>query len=105
MTARHDTRLLQVPSNWQLGLRKRLVDAYLGRLSRRAYQQGHLIMVITSGAGSDCNIERFITTLPLAQQLVLVRASHLGDALALAHEWADASSGTTAYLIEFDPTK
>ncbi|WP_157686302.1 hypothetical protein [Perlucidibaca aquatica] len=105
MTARHDTRLLQVPSKWQLGLRKRLVDAYLGRLFRRAYQKGHVVMVITSGADSKCSIERLITTLPLVQQLVLVRSSHLAEALALAHEWADASCGTTAYLIDFDPTK
>lgn len=105
MTACHDTRLLQVPSKWQLGLRKRLVDAYLSRLFRRAYQKGHVVMVITSGAGSKCSIEQFISTLPLAQQLVLVRASHLAEALALAHELADASRGATTYLIDFDPTK
>lgn len=102
MTARHDTRMLRVPSHWQMGLRKRLVDTCLGWLFRQAYQQGHVVVMITPGAGSDCGIERFIATLPLVQQLVLLRASHLDEALALAHEWADAG-GTKAYLLDFDP--
>lgn len=101
MTARHGTRMLTVPSHWQLGLRKRLVDACLGWVFRRAYRQGHMVVVITPGAGSDCGIERFIATLPLAQQLVLVRALHLDEALAKAYEWADHTGGARAYLIDY----
>lgn len=102
MAARHDTRLIRVPSHWQLGLRKRLVDTCLGWLFRRAYQQGHVIVVITPGAGSDCGIERLIATLPLAQQLVLVRVPEVDKALAKAYEWADATGGARAYLIDYD---
>lgn len=101
MTARHNTRLLQMPASWQRGRRKRLAHACLGWLFRRAYRQGHRVIVLTSGTDSDGAIEQFITTLPLLQQQVLLRATHLDDALALAHEWADVSHSTRAYVVDF----